>query len=298
MFDSEKISKVVNNVVEEYHKHVDKLEEFMNKNKIIIIISIIIVAIIINFNVVDMNESSIKIFDNLLFKIVIFGVITFVFSENTTIGVVLALSILVTYQIVANRKIMIELEREDYIPIKGYYNPEYSNNLEFVTPDKIYHEMILDGVSELENGKKYEGNVLVSSGINMSQKSNQGELDFIDKLQMDNMVSFSNAKKIAQLYSKYKKYPDVIVAFNKIEMINNKLQKENLTINEYDNLVYELHEAQLHFLEVIIKYNIKEMKPKQIEKTNEIVKDLKSTDKKKSDKHWIEKIGLLGDLLL
>lgn len=298
MIDSETITEMIDNVSDKYGKNLDWIGEFMHKYKLIIIVSIIIVTFILNYNITNMDESFLKIFDSLLFKIVIFGIITFIFTENITIAVVLALSILITYQIIANRKIMIELEREDYVPIKGYFNPESSNNLEFIPPDKIYHEMILDGVSDLKMGKKHEGNVLVLSGINMSQKSNQGELDFLDQLQMENKISFSNAKKIIYLYNKYKKYPDVIVAYNKIEMMNNMLSEQNLSINEYDELVNKLHEFQLEFLEIIIKYNIKDMQPMQIEKTNQIVKELKSPEKKKSDKHWIEKIGLLGDLLL
>lgn len=298
MIDSETITEMIDNVSDRYGKNIDWIGEFMSKYKLIIIVSIIIVTFVINYNLVNIDESMIKIFDSLIFKIVIFGVITFVFTENITIAIVLALSILVTYQIIANRKIMIELEKEDYVPIKGFFNTESSTYPEFVTPDKIYHEMILDGILDKQTGKKNEGNVLILSGINMSKKSDQGELDFLDQLQIENNISFSNVKKIIYLYNKYNKYPDVVVGFNKIEMVNNRFGKENLTINEYDDLVYDLQQAQLDFLETIIKYNIKDMQPKKIEKSNEIIKDLKSPEKKKDNKHWIEKLGLLGDLLL
>ncbi len=237
----------------------------------------------------------IDIFDSLFFKIIVFGIITFIFSENITIAVTLALAILITYQIIANRKIILELEKEDYVPLKGYFKPD-NNTLNFTPLKTVYQEMIIDGIDKVKDGQIHEGEVLIASGINLSQKSDQGQLDFIDQLQDENIISFSNTKKIIDLYKKYNKYPDIIVEFKKIENIIKELSKPNLTFNEYNQLVTEKNKSELNFLETILRYK-KNMTPDNISKSNNIIKDLKSPVEKKN-KHWIEKIGLLGDLLL
>ncbi len=295
LIDKDAISDFIEDLGDEYDEHLDFLSIFLKKNKIIIIIGIIIFTIGINIGISKMPEKFIDIFDSLFFKIIVFGIITFIFSENITIAITLALAILITYQFIANRKIILELEKEDYIPLKGYFKPD-NNTLNFTSLKTVYQEMINDGIDKVKNKEIHEGEVLIASGINLSQKSDQGQLDFIDQLQDENAISFSNTKKIIDLYKKYNKYPDVIVKFNNIENIIKELSKPNLSYKEYNQLVTEKNKSELNFLETIIRYK-KNITPTNISTSNKIIKDLKSPSEKKN-KHWIEKIGLLGDLLL
>lgn len=284
MINSETIGDMVDSVTDKYEEHLDIIGEFMKKNKFIILTSIVIFTALLNYYIAYMNENSIKIFDSLVIKIIIFVTITFIFSENTTIAIFLALSILITYQIIANRKIILDLEREDDLPIRTEYQEiviDESNN-------KIYDE-----------NKKCNENILVSNDeTNQKVDYEQSEqLGFLDNLQQQNRVSFINTKKIIELYNKFKKYPDVICAYNLIEKINEELSNKNMSLDEYDKLVDKLHHAQLQFMEIIINYNIKKMKPNVLAESEEIVSNLKKNGNHKN-KHWVEKIGLLGDLLL
>jgi hypothetical protein len=105
-------------------------------------------------------------------------------------------------------------------------------------------------------------NILLSYGTNpnrTNQKVDLEQLGFLENLQEQNRASFVNTKLIVELYNKFKKYPDVICAYNMIEKINEQISNENISLDEYDKLVDKLHRAQLQFMDIIINYNIKKM---------------------------------------
>jgi hypothetical protein len=289
MINSETISDMVDSVTNKYEEHLDMIGEFMKNNKFIILTLIVIFTAILNYYIAYMNENSIKLFDSMILKIIIFVTITFIFSENTTIAIFLALSILITYQIIANRKIILDLEREDYLPIQTEYQEMFLDDLNNKNDSKIYDE-----------DKGCNENILLSYGTNpnrTNQKVDLEQLGFLENLQEQNRASFVNTKLIVELYNKFKKYPDVICAYNMIEKINEQISNENISLDEYDKLVDKLHRAQLQFMEIIINYNIKKMTPNVLAESEEIVGNLKKEVNHKN-KHWVEKIGLLGDLLL
>ncbi len=285
---------------------VNKIGDSIDKYKFQIIIGIVFATIFVGYQINKMDENSIQLFDNLIFKLVMFGIVTFVFSENTTIAVFLAIALLVIYQLVSNRKFIIELVKEEYTPINGFfYNSNQQNkqnvscetNLNPITLQSVYHNMILEGIEKIKAGEIVEGKRLVSSGVNRLQQANQGQLSSFDKLLKYSALSYVNTQKIIDLYVRFKKHPDVIASWKSIEDILYKLNNANLDYQTYNKLLKELYSKQLEFLEIVLRYNVKNMTPNKVQESQNIVNNLKKTDKKKN-KHWLEKIEILGDLLL
>jgi hypothetical protein len=285
---------------------INEIGDSIDKYKFQIIIGIVFATIFVGYQINKMDENSIQLFDNLIFKVIMFGIVTFLFSENTTIAVFLAIALLVIYQLVSNRKFIIELVKEEYTPINGFfYNSNEQNkqnvsceiNLNPITLQSVYHNMILEGIEKIKAGEIVEGKRLVSSGVNRLQQANQGQLSSFEKLLNYSALSYVNTQKIIDLYVRFKKHPDVTASWKSIEDILYKLNNTNLDYQSYNKLLKELYSKQLEFLEIVLRYNVKNMTPNKVQESQNIVNNLKKTDKKKN-KHWLEKIEILGDLLL
>jgi hypothetical protein len=187
MINSETISDMVDSVTNKYEEHLDMIGEFMKNNKFIILTLIVIFTAILNYYIAYMNENSIKLFDSMILKIIIFVTITFIFSENTTIAIFLALSILITYQIIANRKIILDLEREDYLPIQTEYQEMFLDDLNNKNDSKIYDE-----------DKGCNENILLSYGTNpnrTNQKVDLEQLGFLENLQEQTVFTVNNLNR-------------------------------------------------------------------------------------------------------
>ncbi len=222
----------------------------------------------------------------------------------------MALCLLVILQVISNKKLIIEIERENYKPIDRFFakstdcsdcsdcdNLNKTNNLEPIKLSTIYDNIIKDGQKMVESGNIQEGTNLISSGLGRLQRTNNGELPLIDKLQQNDFPLYVHLKMYMELYLKNKSNPDVKSSFDSIQNLEKKLFEGDLSNKELDKLTDKLNLAQLEFLEVILKYRIKKIGQDNVKKSEKIITELKSSNEKKS-KHWIEKLGILGDLLL
>jgi hypothetical protein len=291
----------------------NKLNEYLNSNKFTVGFTVLILTGYISWIITVGSEDIIKIFDNLIFKLILFGIITWVSGKNLALGVIMALCLLVVLQVISNKKLLLEIERENYIPIDGYFsknlncltcndsksgpNNNLTNELEFTKLSKIYDEIINQGKKLVESGNIQEGNVLITSGLGRLQKTNYGELPLIDKLEQNDLPFYIHMRKYLELYSRHKSNPDVKTSFDSIQKLEKKLFEGNMSNEDLNKLSSKLNLAQLEFLEIILKYRMKKIGTDKVKESEKIIKELKSGNEKKS-KHWIEKLGILGDLLL
>ena len=133
------------------------------------LIFILILSIYSSKYVYYLPDNYINFFDNTIVKFVIFGIISYISMNNASIGVILTIAILVTFQVISNIKIKKEINLELKIEkfaldnVNGftpndqdyYYNPILkldqldpvtSNlNLDLETPNQLYNNMIKDG---------------------------------------------------------------------------------------------------------------------------------------------------------
>ncbi len=295
----------------------NKLSVYLNSNKFTVSFIVLILTGYISWIITVGSEDNIKIFDNLVFKLILFGIITWVSGKNLALGVIMALCLLVILQVISNKKILLEIERENFIPIDGYYsknlnclacndsrssfNSSDSNNknneFEFTKLSKIYDGLIHQGQKLVESGNIQEGNILIASGLGRLQTANYGELPLIDKLEQNDLPFYIHMRKYLELYSLHKSNPDVKKSFDSIQKLEKKLFEGNMSNEDLNKLSSKLNLAQLEFLEIILKYRMKKIGTDKVKESEKIIKELKSGNEKKS-KHWIEKLGILGDLLL
>ncbi len=287
----------------------NKLNVHLNSNKFTVGFMVLILTGYISWIITVGSEDNIKIFDNLIFKLILFGIITWVSGKNLALGVIMALCLLVILQVISNKKILLEIERENFIPIDGYYSKNLnclsckdsgsgsSYQFEVTKLSKIYDGIIHQGQKLVESGKIREGNILIASGLGRLQTANYGELPLIDKLELNDLPFYIHMRKYLELYSLHKSNPDVKTSFDSIQKLEKKLFEGNMSNEDLNKLSSKLNLAQLEFLEIILKYRMKKMGNDKVKESEKIITELKSGNEKKS-KHWIEKLGILGDLLL
>ena len=287
----------------------NKINGFLNSNKYLTGTIIVLLTGYLSWLITVGSEDIYKIFDSLIFKLILFCIITYISGKNITLGVIMALCLLVILQVISNKKLILEIERENYKPINGFFaksldcsdcdnlNNLNQNSLELTKLSTIYNNIINEGQKLVESGNIQEGTNLISSGLGRLQRTNYGELPLVDRLQQSNFPLYIHLKMYMELYSKHKSSPDVKSSFNSIQNLEKKLFEGNLSNKELDKLTDKLNLAQLEFLEVILKYRMKKIGEENVKKSENIIRELKSDNKKKS-KDWIEKLGILGDLLL
>lgn len=115
-------------ILDDYYGPINSLFDSLNKNKFMLILSLLLIGIyLIKFNNC-VNEQTTNLFDNNLFKLLIFVMITYISCSNPVIGIGLAIIILVSLQIITNLKLKKDL---GYDVISEYQDSEQKSNEEF-----------------------------------------------------------------------------------------------------------------------------------------------------------------------
>ena len=165
--------------ITEILKPVDNLFIYVNENKNVLLLVLVLLGIYITqFNEYIIKNSSF-LFDNNLFKLIIFIVITYIGGSSPSIGISLAILMLVSMQIITNLKINNDLKSVNPIekfnqiePVDiSYLNDEYLTNplemqkdlspsvdldLKLTTPTDYYLQMIKKGKVLLDDSYDLE----------------------------------------------------------------------------------------------------------------------------------------------
>jgi hypothetical protein len=316
--------------ITEFLKPFDNLFIYINENKGILLLVLVLLGIYITqFNEYIIENAS-YLFDNNLFRLVIFVVITYIGGSSPAIGISLAIIMLVSMQLITSLKLKRNLDKEKFSQIEpvdmSYLNYEYLTNplemqkdlnpsidldLKLTTPTDYYMGMIkkgkvlLDDSYDLEQdlSKRFDireqqiasitkrnGVELVDSGINRLQKADQGEYNI-----NGNKKQTKKFIKFSKLLENVSNNPSVIAAYNELLYNYNILISSQLDEKSFDSQLNKVYLSELELLETIYrvkKNNIPENKQKQIENEFNKIKQSKS-----ENKDWTSRLKFISLIL-
>jgi len=263
------------------------------------------------------------LFNNTIFKFVIFIIISFISNENPAIAVMLTIFVLTTLQIVTYNNLSkheqfkqsgnIKSNFEDYMsnPLltQDKLNPITSNlNLKVENPDQIYKNMITKGRVLLNDSMemnddldkrgdfrekqiyevtKRDGINLIESGLNRLQVSDQGEYKINKNINNNKFVKYDN------LLKNYMNDPQIMSAFNELKYSFNKLQSDTLSKNNTNNFNEQLdnvYESEIQLLELIYKNKKNDISVENQTEINNIFNNIKNI---KLNKNIMDKYPIL-----
>lgn len=283
----------MNSILEPFNN----LLKSVNNNKNLLILILILLGIyyiyISNSNILD---NSIYLFDNEIFKFVVFIIITFIADSSPAIGIALAIIMFASLQIITYMKLKKELadELEDNIigeseeinkekfssmePVDmSYLSDEYLTNplekinqlappinfnLKYTTPNELSYQMINKGKNLLNDTYDLEQDLKTRYDIREKQISFETQRDGNELV--DSGVNRLQIANQGEYNSKSKK-PDKFTKYTELIKKINKINKNNIenTIN-FTNLNNPL--VSSCYNELIYNYN--ELKNKQTNNSN------------------------------
>lgn len=246
----------------------DSILKSINSNKNILILILILLGIYYIYYNDNIVENCINLFDNEIFKFVVFILITYISSSSPALGISLAIILLTSLQIITYIKLKREFEqdinfinsennfeKEKFSQIGAadisYLNDEFLTNplekmnqlappinfdLKFITPKELSYQMIKEGKTLLNNSynleqdleKRYDSR---EQQIAFETKRNGTELvdSGINRLQDANQGEYNFKNNSANTPNKFVKY--------------SKLMKKNNCTNSlidasYNELLY------------------------------------------------------------
>lgn len=262
----------------------------INSNKNILILILILLGIYyVNYNE-NIVSHSINLFNNEIFKFVVFIFITYISSSSPAIGISLAIIMLTSLQIITYIKLKKEFEQDVYLtdsendldkekfsqiapsdisylddefltnPLEkiNQLAPPINFNLKFITPKELSYQMINEGKTMLNNSYDLEQDLVKrydsrEQQIAFETKRNGTELvdSGINRLQNANQGEYNLKSDKSCAPNKFIKY--------------SKLMKKNNSINSLVNASYN---------ELLYNYNLlinKQLNQKDFDKQLEKV---------------------------
>jgi hypothetical protein len=158
--------------------------KYVNNNKNILLFVLIALGIyLVHYNE-SVTNKAMELYSNDIFKLIIFVMITYISGSNPALGISLAIMILVSFQIITNKKLKRELQPENNLLEKfnnfseinpsdtKYLSDEFLTNplaktrelsrpidLKLVTPTDISLQMLNEGKLMLDDSEQMEKNL-------------------------------------------------------------------------------------------------------------------------------------------
>ena len=287
----------------------NKFLKDLNQNNIAMILIVIVLSFYASFVVNSIGNITINLFSNSFFKFIIFCIIAYISFNNFTLGIILAICVLVTLQVILNINMTNYSENfsqnvspydnlsENYLrnplELENSLDPSLLNlNLNLENPTTIYNNMIKKGKillddsleleKEMEKGSdirekhiyditKRDGNVLVQSGLNRLQVCNDGEYNLDGNNYKSGPIKFV---KFDKLIGNYMNDPLVYSTFNQLQ--NNFEQLQNSVPNK-DNFNFQLEIVYKNEIDLLYQiYKIKKnlLNKEKITKIDNIIKKI------------------------
>ena len=287
----------------------DNFFQKINDNKIVTILIIIIVTLYTSSNIDTLSDDTIDLFDNQIFKFVLFILISLISSKSPSIGITLAMAVLVTLQIITNLKIRKDAKLENFVPFDPtkidlscdtYLNNPLSMqnnlnlsqkklNLKLESPDDHYKKMIKQGRVLLDDSNeinkelasrhdyreenisditKRDGMVLIQSGLNRLQVSDQGEYNTNNK-KKNKFVKYN------KLVENYIHNPQIMSAFNELKSSFEKLQSITNNKGDFKRYIEQVYKNEIYLLELIYKNKKETLSDEKQNKINTIISQIK-----------------------
>lgn len=101
-------------------KAIDNQFESIDNNKNLLIVILIFLGVYFAYFNKNIVESGINLFDNEIFKLIVFILITYISSSSPAIGVSLAIIMLVSLQIITHLKLKKEIDNDVDVILSEY----------------------------------------------------------------------------------------------------------------------------------------------------------------------------------
>lgn len=315
----------------------------LKEDKFVMFILVVLLSLYASLWVESLQKYTMNVFINKYFRFVLFVLITYIASGNPALGVILAIAVLVTLQTITYTNMINKSEK--FSPSNLDNDNEYLNNpllkqkdlpkmgsalnLKLQTPNELYENMIkqgrvlLDDSMELKNELKTrfdirekniansterDGKILVQSGVNRLQPSNNGEynswldnkssgltqLSEDDKLSVNQKSSYIKYDRFMQHYADNELIMDL---FNLLKAKYNEItMNKSLTQDDFDIKLQEIYDAEFDLLIAIFEVKNKNMNNEDIEKINkkiEYIKDLRAN----KNNNFYNELNFLSELV-
>jgi hypothetical protein len=249
----------------------------INSNKNILILTLILLGIYCIYYNNNIVENYINLFDNEIFKFVVFILITYISSSSPALGISLAIIMLTSLQIITYIKLKREfeldinfinsennLEKEKFSQIEAvdisHLDDEFLTNplekidqlappinfdLKFITPKELSYQMIKEGKMLLNNSydleqdleKRYDSR---EQQIAFETQRNGTELvdSGINRLQNANQGEYNFKSNISNTPDKFVKYSKLMKKNNQVNLTNLSNLSNSLIDASYNELLY------------------------------------------------------------
>lgn len=315
----------------------------LKDDKLVMFILIVLLSLYASLWVKPLQPYTMDVFSNKYFRFVIFVLVTYIAGSNPALGVILAIAILVTLQTITYTSMGNTSEK--FSPVNFNNGSEYLTkpllkqneltkmggnlNLKLQTPNDLYENMIkkgrvlLDDSMELKNDLKTrfdtreqtianiaerDGKVLVQSGINRLQLSNNGEYNSWFDNKSNNLSEMSNDDKLSvNNRSSYIKYDRFIENYSDNELVmdlynllkskyNEITMNKSLSQNDFDIKLQEIYDTEFDLLIAVAETKSKIMKEVDSEKVNKKIEYIKDLRANKNPNYYGE-LNSLSELL-
>lgn len=295
----------------------DNFFQNLRNNKMAMFILIVFLSLYASLWTKDLQPYTMNIFSNKYVKFIFFMLISYIASTNPALGVILAIALLVTLQTITYTHI--EKQTEKFTPNGLHdFSHEYLNNpllkenelpinnklnLTLETPNDYYNNMIKKGKLLLNDSleinnelkKRYdirekdimettqkEGKILVQSGINRLQPSNNGE--WISNQKLHNLANNNDNYKIS--YIKFDKFIEnysnnelIMNLFNLLKSKYNEITHEQiLSEADFNDKMQDIYDTEFDLLIAIADVKLPKMNKNEqnvIQKKINLIKELK-----------------------
>jgi hypothetical protein len=325
---------------------IDGFSDYFNKlkdDKLVMFIIIALLSLYASLWVKTLQPYTTDIFSNKYFKFIIFVLVTYIASGNPALGLILAIAILVTLQTITYTSITNQSEKfspsdfdngNEYLEkplLKQNQLTKMGNNLnlKLQTPNELYENMIkqgrilLDDSMELKNDLKTrfdireqsianiterDGKVLVQSGINRLQPSNNGEYNSWSDNKSSKLSEMSDEDRLSgdkkSSYIKYDRFIEnysdnelVMDLFNLLKSKYNEItMNKSLSQSDFDTKLQEIYDTEFDLLVAIAEAKSKKMKEPDVEKINKKIEYIKDLRANKNSNYYNE-LNSLSELL-
>jgi hypothetical protein len=279
--------------ITQFMKPVDNLFISINENKGMLILIIILLGIyLIQFNEYII-ENATYLFDNNLFRLIIFIIISYISGSSPALGISLAIIMLTSMQIITTLKFKKEIKQENFrqfnqhdnLDIQQYgphemylseplkmqkdLNPYVDYDKKLITPTDYYMQMIKKGKVLLDNSYDLEQDLSKRYDIredNISSITKKQGIELINsglnRLQKSNNGEYNilNDDKQSAKFIKYSKLlenisndPGILASYNELLYNYDKLITSQHDDKTFDILLNKVYLSDLDLLETIYK---------------------------------------------
>ena len=326
-------------IIDGFSNYFQKLKD----DKLVMFILIILLSLYASLWVKPLQSYTMDIFSNKYFKFVVFVLVTYIASGNPALGVILAIAILVTLQTITYTSMGNQSEKfspanfdngDEYLTNPLLKQKELTKmgnnlNLKLQTPNNLYENMIkqgrvlLDDSIELKTDLKTrfdvreqsianiterDGSVLVQSGINRLQSSNNGEYNSLSDNKSGKLSEMSDDDKLStnkkSSYIKYDRfienYSDNELVMDLFNLLKNKYNEitmnKSLSQNDFDTKLQEIYDTEFDLLVGVAESKSKKMKESDNEKIHKKIEYIKDLRANKNPNYYNE-LNSLSELL-